>query len=46
MPGRQIKNWRMYHALRKRGLSKSSAARITNAKAKRKRKRSRRKRSR
>lgn len=42
MPGRQVKNWRVYHALREKGLSKTSAAKITNAQAgKRKRKKRR-----
>lgn len=31
MPGKQIKNWKKYHKLRKKGFSKKSAARITNA---------------
>lgn len=31
MPGKQVKNWKQYHKLRKKGHSKSSAARITNA---------------
>lgn len=39
MPGRQVKNWEKYHKLRKKGMSKSKAARITNAQAKRSRKR-------
>lgn len=34
MPGKQVKNWKQYHKLRKKGYSKSSAARITNASAK------------
>lgn len=45
MPGKQVKNWEMYHALRKKKgkkkLSKESAARITNwmmSKARRKKK--------
>jgi hypothetical protein len=38
MPGKQVKNWSKYHALRKQGKSKESAARITNAQSKRKRK--------
>lgn len=37
MPGKQVKNWRQYHALRRSGKSKASAARITNAASKRKR---------
>jgi len=31
MPGKSVKNWNKYHALRKKGMSKSKAARITNA---------------
>lgn len=31
MPGKQVKNWPQYEALRKQGHSKESAARITNA---------------
>lgn len=31
MPGKQVKNWDQYHALRREGKSKESAARITNA---------------
>ena len=42
MPGKQIKNWKQYEALRKKGMSKRSAARITNAQAKKKRKRKKR----
>ena len=34
MPGKSVKNWPMYEALRKQGKSKESAARITNAKSK------------
>lgn len=30
MPGPQVKNWDMYEALRKKGFSKESAARIVN----------------
>lgn len=33
MPGKQVKNWDVYHALRKQGKTKESAARITNARA-------------
>jgi hypothetical protein len=36
MPGKQVKNWPQYEALRKKGKSKESAARITNAAAKKK----------
>ncbi|HEY7421472.1 MAG TPA: hypothetical protein VH541_05635 [Gaiellaceae bacterium] len=38
MPGKQVKNWKQYEALRKQGMSKESAARITNAQAAKKRK--------
>lgn len=34
MPGKQVKNWPQYEALRKQGKSKESAAKITNAAAK------------
>jgi len=37
MPGKQVKNWAQYEALRREGYSKESAARITNAQAKKKR---------
>lgn len=41
MPGKSVKNWKQYEALRREGKSKESAARITNAAAgKRKRKKS------
>jgi len=40
MPGKQVKNWSQYHALRRAGKSKESAARITNAAAKKKKRRS------
>lgn len=39
MPGKQVKNWSKYHALRKKGKSKTSAAKIANAGAKKKTKR-------
>jgi len=32
MPGKQVKDWPKYEALRKKGYSKASAAKITNAK--------------
>lgn len=38
MPGKQVKNWKMYEALRREGKSKESAARITNANAKKRKK--------
>lgn len=31
MPGKQIKNWAKYHALRRQGKSKTSAAKIANS---------------
>jgi hypothetical protein len=31
MPGKQVKNWPKYEKLRKKGYSKTSAAKITNA---------------
>lgn len=34
MPGKQVKNWPMYEELRKKGYSKTSAAKITNSKNK------------
>jgi len=42
MPGKQVKSWPMYHALRKKGFSKRSAARITNARKGKKNPRTRR----
>ena len=35
MPGDEVKDWKMYEALRREGHSKQSAARITNAHVKR-----------
>jgi hypothetical protein len=37
MPGKQVKNWKQYHRLRRKGFSKRSAARITNAASKKRR---------
>jgi hypothetical protein len=34
VPGKQVKNWKVYEALRREGFSKQSAARITNSQAK------------
>jgi len=31
MPGKQVKNWPKYEALRKKGMSKEDAARIANS---------------
>lgn len=36
MPGKEVKNWKQYEALRREGYSKQSAARITNAASKKK----------
>jgi hypothetical protein len=30
MPGPQVKNWSLYHKLRKKGKTKSSSARLAN----------------
>lgn len=30
MPGKQVKNWDLYHKLRKKGYSKEAAAKIAN----------------
>jgi len=38
MPGNQVKDWEKYEALRKKGLSKESAARITNSQASKRKK--------
>lgn len=42
MPGNQVRSWKKYHKLRRKGHSKASAARITNAQAKPKRRKRRR----
>lgn len=34
MPGKQVKNWQKYHALRKKGMSKTMAAKISNSSSK------------
>lgn len=34
MPGKQVRNWSKYHALREQGKSKESAARISNSQEK------------
>lgn len=41
MPGKQIKNWGKYHALRKRGYSKTKAAKIANSGRRRRKRRKR-----
>jgi hypothetical protein len=33
MPGKEVKDWKVYEALRKEGHSKESAARIANSQA-------------
>jgi hypothetical protein len=33
MPGKQIRSWKMYHALRRKGMSKTRAAKITNGRS-------------
>lgn len=38
MPGKQVKNWKLYEELIKKGYSKESAARIANASMKKKKK--------
>ena len=42
MPGKRVKNWPQYHALRRKGHSKRSAARIANSRRRKRRKRKRR----
>lgn len=37
MPGKQVKNWRQYHKLRRKGMSKRKAARITNSRRRKRR---------
>ena len=31
MPGKQVKNWDQYHALRRKGMTKTKAAKIANS---------------
>ncbi len=38
MPGKQVKNWNLYHKLRGKGYTKEQAAKIANAKGRKKRK--------
>ena len=33
MPGKQVKSWAKYEALRKKGYTKGSSARLANAKS-------------
>jgi hypothetical protein len=42
MPGPQIKDWGLYHKLRKKRYSKASAARIANSKGKRRKRKGKR----
>lgn len=32
VPGKQVKNWKQYHGLRRKGMSKTKAAKIANSK--------------
>lgn len=38
MPGKKVRRWNQYHALRKKGMSKKRAAMIANKRKSRKRK--------
>lgn len=42
MPGPQVKNWKQYEALRAKGMTKTKAAKITNAASKKKRRKKKR----
>ena len=35
MPGKSVKNWKVYEALRRKGYSKEKSARIANSKGRR-----------
>jgi hypothetical protein len=35
MPGKSVKRWGVYHALRRKGASKTKAAKIANSKSRR-----------
>lgn len=37
MPGKRVKRWNVYHALRRKGASKAKAAKIANSKRRKKR---------
>ena len=37
VPGKQVKRWSVYHALRRKGASKTKAAKIANSKRRKKR---------
>lgn len=43
MPGKSVKNWRVYEALRRKGYSKTKSAKIANSRSGRRGKRRRRK---
>ena len=43
MPGKEVKDWPQYEALRREGKSKTTAARMTNASVKKRRAKKRRK---
>lgn len=42
VPGPQVKNWKQYEALRAKGMTKTKAAKITNAASKKKRRKKKR----
>jgi len=44
VPGKQIKSWKTYHALRRKGASKTKAAKIANSRGRRKKGRRRKRR--
>jgi hypothetical protein len=39
MPGKSVKRWNVYHALRRKGYSKTKSAKIANAKGNKRSKR-------
>jgi hypothetical protein len=39
MPGKQVRNWKQYEALRRKGMTKTMAAKIANSGKRKKRKR-------
>lgn len=38
MPGKSVKNWKQYEALRRKGMSKTMAAKIANSGTRKRRK--------
>jgi hypothetical protein len=40
MPGKQVKNWGVYHGVRRSGASKETAARVANSRGSRKKSKS------